>query len=146
VPYFATESTEGTEGRDVVGGWLVCHVAGLGQWRGSFFCHREHRGHGGGAFVPHFCHRGHRGHGRGGGDALKCRRFVVGTRFCASAARPNAGNTALERQRLPVLPTVFQCDPAKKSLLERRDVDERMRKPTGHEIGFPSFLLFKMKL
>jgi hypothetical protein len=37
VPHFATEDTEGTEGRDVVGGWLVCHVAGLGQWRGSFF-------------------------------------------------------------------------------------------------------------
>jgi hypothetical protein len=50
---------------------------------------------------------------------LKCRHFVVGTRFCASAARPNAGNTALERQPLPVPLTAFQRDPAKKSPLER---------------------------
>jgi uncharacterized protein len=52
--------------------------------------------------------------------ALRCRLFIVGTRFCASAARPNAEHTALERQRLPLPLTAFQRDPAKKSTLERR--------------------------
>jgi hypothetical protein len=51
--------------------------------------------------------------------ALRCRLFMVGTRFCASAARSNAEHTALERQLLPVPLTAFQCDPAKKSTLER---------------------------
>jgi long-chain acyl-CoA synthetase len=50
---------------------------------------------------------------------LRCRLFMVGTRFCASAARPNAEHTALERQRLPLPLTAFQRDPAKKSTLER---------------------------
>jgi hypothetical protein len=50
---------------------------------------------------------------------LKCRHVVVGTRFCASAARPNAGNAALERRPLPILPTAFHGDPAKKSPPER---------------------------
>jgi hypothetical protein len=52
---------------------------------------------------------------------LKCRHVVVGTRFCASAARPNAGNAALERQPLPILPTAFHCDPVKKSPPEKWD-------------------------
>jgi hypothetical protein len=34
---------------------------------------------------------------------FKCRHFGVGTRFCASAAHPNAGNAALERRPLPAL-------------------------------------------
>jgi hypothetical protein len=50
---------------------------------------------------------------------LKCRHFVVGTRFCASAARPTAGNAVLEQRPLPILPTAFQCDPVKKSIPER---------------------------
>jgi hypothetical protein len=44
---------------------------------------------------------------------------MVGTRFCASAARPNAENTALKWQPLPVPLTAFQYDPAKPSTLER---------------------------
>jgi hypothetical protein len=52
------------------------------------------------------------------GMPLRCRLFVVGTRFCASVARPDAGNVLLERWFLPVQPTAFQCDPAKKSTLE----------------------------
>jgi len=51
--------------------------------------------------------------------SLRCRLFMVGTRFCASAARPNAENTALERQPLPLPLTALHCDPAKKSTLER---------------------------
>jgi hypothetical protein len=47
------------------------------------------------------------------------RSAVVGTRFGASAARPTAGNTALERQPLPILPTAFHGDPAKTSPPER---------------------------
>ncbi len=43
---------------------------------------------------------------------------MVGTRFCASAARSNAEHTALEWQPLPVPLTAFQCDPTKKSTLE----------------------------
>jgi hypothetical protein len=50
---------------------------------------------------------------------LKCRHFVVGTRFCASAAHPNAGNAVLEQRPLPILPTAFHGDPAKTSTPER---------------------------
>jgi hypothetical protein len=50
---------------------------------------------------------------------LKCRHVVVGTRFCASAARPNAGNAVLEQRPLPILPTAFHGDPAKTSTPER---------------------------
>ena len=52
------------------------------------------------------------------GDPLRCRLFMVGTRFCASAARPNAEHTARERQRLPLPLTAFQCALTKKSTLE----------------------------
>jgi hypothetical protein len=44
---------------------------------------------------------------------------MVGTRFCASAARPNAENTALKWQPLPVPLTAFQYDPAKPSTREK---------------------------
>jgi hypothetical protein len=57
---------------------------------------------------------------------LKCRHVVVGTRFCASAARPNAGNAALERQPLPILPTAFHGDPVKKSTPESRQTRDRL--------------------
>jgi hypothetical protein len=49
---------------------------------------------------------------------LKWRHVVVGTRFCASAARPTAGNAVLEQRPLPILPTAFHGDPAKKSTPE----------------------------
>jgi hypothetical protein len=49
---------------------------------------------------------------------LKCRHVVVGTRFCASAAPPNAGNAVLEQRPLPILPTAFHGDPAKTSTPE----------------------------
>jgi hypothetical protein len=45
--------------------------------------------------------------------------FVVGTRFCASAGRPDARNALLKRRSLPVSPTAFHCALAKKSTLER---------------------------
>jgi hypothetical protein len=51
---------------------------------------------------------------------LKWRHVVVGTRFCASAARPNAGNAVLEQRPLPILPTAFHGDPAKTSTPERK--------------------------
>jgi hypothetical protein len=51
--------------------------------------------------------------------ALKWRHVVVGTRFCASAARPTAGNAVLEQRPLPILPTAFHGDPAKTSTPER---------------------------
>jgi len=58
-----------------------------------------------------------------GTAALKWRYFGVGTRFCASAARPNAGNAALERRPLPILSTAFHGDPAKTSTPERGTAD-----------------------
>ncbi len=50
--------------------------------------------------------------------SLRCRHIVVGTRFCASAARPDVGRALREQRSLPREPTTFQCDLAKKSTLE----------------------------
>jgi hypothetical protein len=44
---------------------------------------------------------------------------MVGTRSSASAARPDAGRTLLDRRSLPREPTAFQCNPTKPSPRER---------------------------
>jgi hypothetical protein len=69
----------------------------------------------------------------GGEEALRCRRFVVGTRFCTSATRSNAEHAALEWQPLPVLLTACQCDPTKTSTRERGE--EVGRRGGGHKMG-----------
>jgi hypothetical protein len=45
---------------------------------------------------------------------------VIGTRFCASATRPDVGNVALERRPVPDPPPISQCDPVKTSTPESR--------------------------
>jgi len=54
-----------------------------------------------------------------GRGTLRCRHVVVGTRFCASATRPDAGRALLDRWSLPREPTAFHCDLAKTSTRER---------------------------
>jgi len=60
--------------------------------------------------------------------ALRCKHVVVGTRFCASAPRPDAGRALLDRRSLPREPTAFNCDPAKKSTLESYATVPTMRR------------------
>ncbi len=57
---------------------------------------------------------------------------MVGTRFCASATRPDAGRALLERQSLPREPTAFHGDLAKKSTLERGDIPRQTQERLIH--------------
>ena len=79
--------------------------------------------------------------GQGVEVTLRCRLFMVGTRFCASAARPNAEHTARERQPLPLPLTAFQCTLTKKSTLERVEV-----MGDGAEAGDHPLLLDRLTL